>query len=80
MRLGGLFLALAGVAMASDEAKLRRLMVDSRFLAIVSPCKTGGTNRNNAAEWLRTAFHDAASHDAAAGTGGIDGSLQYELD
>lgn len=40
----------------------------------------GGAKRNSPAEWLRTAFHDAASHDAAAGTGGIDGSIQYEVD
>jgi len=29
-------LAAAGLAAASDEAKLRRLMVDSRFLQIIS--------------------------------------------
>lgn len=29
---------------------------------------------------MRTAFHDAATHDAAAGTGGLDASIQYELD
>lgn len=79
MRLLSLFaLALAGLANASDEAMLRRLMVDARFISIISPCKTGGTNRNNAAEWLRTAFHDATSHNAAAGTGGVDASIQYE--
>jgi hypothetical protein len=64
---------------ASDIPKLRRLMVDSRFISIISPCSVGGRNRNNAAEWLRTAFHDAAAHDSAAGTGGIDGSIQYEF-
>ncbi|KAF4548367.1 Peroxidase-like protein 1 [Elsinoe fawcettii] len=32
------------------------------------------------AEWLRTAFHDAATHDATTKTGGLDGSVQYELD
>ncbi|PNS17900.1 hypothetical protein CAC42_3859 [Sphaceloma murrayae] len=32
------------------------------------------------AEWLRTAFHDAATHDGATKTGGLDASLQYELD
>ena len=43
------------------------------------PCNTGGSSRNTAAEWLRTAFHDAASHDHAAGTGGIDASIVYEM-
>lgn len=33
-----------------------------------------------AAEWLRTAFHDSATHDAAAKTGGLDGSIQFKLD
>ncbi|EJT50710.1 hypothetical protein A1Q1_08262 [Trichosporon asahii var. asahii CBS 2479] len=78
--LFSLLSTLATVTQASDADKLRRLMVDSRFLQIVTPCKTGGTNRNNAAEWLRTAFHDAVDHDAAAGTGGVDGSIDYELD
>ncbi|PSK50303.1 hypothetical protein B9Z65_247 [Elsinoe australis] len=32
------------------------------------------------AEWLRTAFHDAATHDSATKTGGLDGSIQYELE
>lgn len=32
------------------------------------------------AEWVRTAFHDAATHDASTGIGGLDGSIQYELD
>ncbi|PVF94577.1 heme peroxidase [Serendipita vermifera] len=36
--------------------------------------------RQNAAEWLRTAFHDAATHDSAAGTGGIDASIAVEAD
>ncbi|KAF9880196.1 WSC domain-containing protein [Colletotrichum karsti] len=42
-----------------------------------------GTNiqgRQNSAEWIRSAFHDMATHDAAAGTGGLDGSIFFELD
>jgi catalase (peroxidase I) len=33
-----------------------------------------------AAEWVRTAFHDSATHDATGKTGGLDASIQYELD
>lgn len=33
-----------------------------------------------AAEWVRTAFHDAVTHDASTKTGGLDASIQYELD
>ncbi|CBY00740.1 hypothetical protein IAQ61_011645 [Plenodomus lingam] len=32
------------------------------------------------AEWLRTAFHDAVTYDKDAKTGGLDASIQYELD
>ncbi|KAF2854119.1 heme peroxidase [Plenodomus tracheiphilus IPT5] len=33
-----------------------------------------------AAEWVRTAFHDAVTHDADTKIGGLDASIQYELD
>jgi hypothetical protein len=33
-----------------------------------------------AAEWVRTAFHDSATHDATTKLGGLDASIQYELD
>lgn len=42
-----------------------------------------GTNiqgRQNSAEWIRAAFHDMATHDADAGTGGLDASIFFELD
>lgn len=32
------------------------------------------------AEWVRTSFHDTITHDGAAGTGGLDASIQFELD
>lgn len=48
---------------------------------MIRTCEFGGNapGIQTAAEWIRTAFHDAATHDAAAKTGGMDGSLQYEL-
>ncbi|WYZ44742.1 hypothetical protein EsH8_VIII_000058 [Colletotrichum jinshuiense] len=42
-----------------------------------------GTNiqgRQNSAEWIRTAFHDMATKDVVAGTGGLDASIFFELD
>jgi hypothetical protein len=33
-----------------------------------------------AAQWVRTAFHDAATYDATTKIGGLDASIQYELD
>ncbi|KAH7397133.1 heme peroxidase [Pyrenochaeta sp. MPI-SDFR-AT-0127] len=32
------------------------------------------------AEWVRTTFHDAVTHDAVAKTGGLDASIMFELD
>ncbi|KAH7318630.1 carboxy terminal WSC domain-containing protein [Stachybotrys elegans] len=52
-----------------------------RFSGSVSPCSSeaSGPGRQNAAEWLRTAFHDMSTANTFFGTGGLDGSLQYEL-
>ncbi|EEY16679.1 conserved hypothetical protein [Verticillium alfalfae VaMs.102] len=51
------------------------------FVAGVTPCTQGGNvkGRQNAAEWIRTAFHDMITHDVGAGTGGLDGSIWFEL-
>ncbi|CEL54380.1 Manganese peroxidase 2 OS=Phlebia radiata GN=mnp2 PE=1 SV=1 [Rhizoctonia solani AG-1 IB] len=52
----------------------------------VSPCGafpqsgTGDPSRQASSEWLRTAFHDAITHNAEAGTGGVDASLIWETD
>lgn len=48
----------------------------------MTPCSFGGNiaGRQFAAEWIRTAFHDVATADAATGTGGLDGSIWFELD
>lgn len=48
----------------------------------MTPCSFGGNiaDRQFAAEWIRTAFHDVATADVAAGTGGLDGSIWFELD
>jgi hypothetical protein len=49
---------------------------------VVNPCSFGARvpGRQNAAEWIRTAFHDFITHDAAAGTGGLDASAAFEVD
>ncbi|KAH8107971.1 heme peroxidase [Cristinia sonorae] len=55
-----------------------------KMTASVQPCSrfdfgvSGG--RSNAADWIRTVYHDMATFDAAAGTGGIDGSIRLERD
>ncbi len=54
------------------------------FGAVVKSCgfsdNLAGTGRTNTAEWIRTAYHDMATADLEAGTGGLDASLSFELD
>lgn len=52
-----------------------------KFSDTVSPChnEASGPGRLNAAEWLRTAFHDMSTASVYFNTGGLDASLQYEL-
>ncbi|KAI0119166.1 heme peroxidase [Daldinia grandis] len=53
------------------------------FGGTVIPCsnEASGPGRQNAAEWLRAAFHDMATttYLSSIRAGGLDGSLQYEL-
>ncbi|KAL0579191.1 hypothetical protein V5O48_002813 [Marasmius crinis-equi] len=51
----------------------------------ITPCGSfpqggGDPFRQASAEWLRSAFHDAVTHNKATGTGGLDASLLYETD
>ncbi|KAF3006651.1 hypothetical protein E8E13_008173 [Curvularia kusanoi] len=49
------------------------------FFDGVEPCtRSPSPERQTAAEWIRTAFHDMATHDKASGTGGLDASIQFE--
>lgn len=51
------------------------------FADMVFPCNNELTpGRFNSAEWLRTGFHDMATGNTFFGTGGLDASLQYEID
>jgi len=53
----------------------------SNLASIVHPCrKRPTTNASIGAEWLRIAFHDMSTHNADDGSGGLDGSIAYELD
>lgn len=50
------------------------------FAFAVTPCTfTRAPGRSIAGGFLRTAFHDMAPADVAAGTGGVDGSIGFEL-
>jgi hypothetical protein len=52
---------------------------DTFFKAFFPNC-TNDPGQNIAAEWLRTAYHDMATADVVAGTGGLDASLCWEAD
>ncbi|KAM0335804.1 hypothetical protein ACHAQA_000854 [Verticillium albo-atrum] len=88
----GLLICLLGFAAAdptwpSDIDELEEIMFQTtstrsrKFADTVSPCtnQASGPGRHNAAEWLRTAFHDMSTANTARGVGGLDASLQYEL-
>lgn len=64
-----------------DYYTLQSGAVKHGFVDAISPCSFG-TNRpgvQNAAEWIRVAYHDMSTHDTTKGTGGIDASIQFEL-
>ncbi|KAJ8090243.1 hypothetical protein PM082_018839 [Marasmius tenuissimus] len=65
-----------------DITYLQSGMLCRGFHDSVSPCgfSSNPQTRNAAAEWLRTAFHDAITHDKSTGQVGLDASLMYELD
>ncbi|OTA98466.1 hypothetical protein M426DRAFT_325969 [Hypoxylon sp. CI-4A] len=56
--------------------------VKEGFADGVLTCAFGNNQpgRQNAAEWIRTAYHDMSTHDIATGTGGLDASIMFELD
>ncbi|KAJ6592528.1 heme peroxidase [Mycena capillaripes] len=56
---------------------------DSGFQKAITPCTNyvSGSQllgRETAAQWVRVAFHDFATADVEAGTGGIDASIGFE--
>ncbi|KAK7039862.1 hypothetical protein R3P38DRAFT_3468987 [Favolaschia claudopus] len=48
----------------------------------VQPCNhfqlEANTGRSNAADWVRAAYHDMATHNIADGTGGLDASIRFD--
>ncbi|KXH38644.1 WSC domain-containing protein [Colletotrichum nymphaeae SA-01] len=65
-----------------DHLSLQSGYLRRGFIDGVITCGFGTSipGRQNSAEWIRAAFHDMATHDAAAGTGGLDASIFFELD
>ncbi|KAJ7924129.1 heme peroxidase [Mycena leptocephala] len=59
---------------------------DQLYIPFFSPVSTFALNCGQrddtslAAQWLRIAYHDMATHDIQSGTGGLDASIAFELD
>ncbi|KAJ7229483.1 heme peroxidase [Mycena rebaudengoi] len=56
----------------------------SGVASFVNPCDffsganpDGLSGRSNAADWIRTAYHDMATHNIEDGTGGLDASIRF---
>ncbi|KAJ7744575.1 heme peroxidase [Mycena metata] len=45
-------------------------------LFLFDPTINPNSGRSDAADWIRTAYHDAATHNITDGTGGMDGSIR----
>ncbi|KAJ7339973.1 putative L-ascorbate oxidase [Mycena albidolilacea] len=45
-------------------------------LFLFDPTISPNSGRSNAADWIRTAYHDAATYNSTDGTGGMDGSIR----
>ncbi|KAF7351670.1 Peroxidase [Mycena sanguinolenta] len=60
--------------------------IDTTLSSFVQPCNlylfdsvAGGlkSGRSDAADWIRTAYHDMATHNISDGTGGLDASIRF---
>ncbi|KAJ7032746.1 heme peroxidase [Mycena alexandri] len=66
-----------------DALELFRWEPDkSGLLGLIQPCDFflfGGSSsgRSDAADWIRTAYHDMATHNVTDGTGGMDASIRF---
>ncbi|KAF8148129.1 heme peroxidase [Mycena galopus ATCC 62051] len=61
-------------------------VLGTSLASFVSPCNlflfgttAGGetSGRSDAADWIRTAYHDVATHNSTDGTGGLDASIRF---
>ncbi|KAF8126229.1 heme peroxidase [Mycena galopus ATCC 62051] len=54
------------------------------FTLAIQPCDSflfaapgNSTGRTDASDWIRTAYHDMATHNSTDGTGGLDASIRF---
>ncbi|KAJ7658397.1 heme peroxidase [Mycena polygramma] len=46
--------------------------------SFISGTSSNHTGRSNVPDWIRTAYHDMATHNTADGTGGLDASIRFD--
>ncbi|KAJ7877784.1 heme peroxidase [Mycena leptocephala] len=74
-----LFALLRLPTRTSELDALEEMRFEQFLAGFVNPCDLflfdgSHSGRSNAADWIRTAYHDMATHNVADGTGGMDGS------
>ncbi|KAF4616395.1 hypothetical protein D9613_008672 [Agrocybe pediades] len=50
------------------------------LVGLLNKCQPSSTGVSVAAQWIRFAYHDMATHNVDDGTGGLDASLYFERD
>ncbi|KAF7363106.1 Peroxidase [Mycena venus] len=86
LRLASIVHLVLGAAVFHWPDPLLDTLDDQLYRPGFSPASTFALNcgpRDNstiAAQWLRLAYHDMATHDSTTGTGGMDASIVFEFD
>ncbi|KAJ7234801.1 heme peroxidase [Mycena rebaudengoi] len=65
-----------------DALESLRFDLNVGFASFIQPCDSflfanANSGRSNAADWIRTAYHDMATHNVEDGTGGMDASIRF---
>ncbi|KAJ7132504.1 heme peroxidase [Mycena epipterygia] len=81
VRLGEL-LSIDRLLDALESARFDQLGHNDGFGSFINPCDvdffTGNdSGRSDIADWIRTAYHDMATHNVMDGTGGLDASIRF---
>ncbi|KAF7367873.1 Peroxidase [Mycena sanguinolenta] len=69
-----------------DALEALRFDLDRNGLtSFLDPCDqfafdNPGSGRSNAADWIRTAYHDMATYNITDGTGGMDASIRFSVE
>ncbi|KAJ7728259.1 heme peroxidase [Mycena metata] len=67
---------------ALESARFEQLGHNEGIAGFVDPCiadnfEVNGSGRSDAADWIRNAYHDMATHNIMDGTGGLDASIRF---